>query len=113
MEAAVCNYLGSRPQIVALEPNSLEDVREDFRRTGTTHHLAISGLHVMLLTTVLVLLLQSFHLPKPVCAALLIPVLWCYAALTGWQASAVRSVVMGSVLLTALQAAIPTLAVGN
>lgn len=34
VEAAVCNIIGSRPKIVSLEPNGLEDVWRDFRKVA-------------------------------------------------------------------------------
>jgi iron complex transport system substrate-binding protein len=34
VESAVCEFHGDRPQVVSLQPNSLSDVWEDFRRVG-------------------------------------------------------------------------------
>ncbi len=40
----------------------LRDVQEDFRRTGTSHHLAISGMHVAILGAILYYCLLVFRL---------------------------------------------------
>ena len=34
VEAAVCEFRDDRPQVVSLQPNSLADVWDDFRRVG-------------------------------------------------------------------------------
>ncbi len=40
VQAAVCDLVSSQPVVVALEPNSLEDVWEDIRRVGRALNLA-------------------------------------------------------------------------
>lgn len=36
VEAAVCSFVGSRPSLVSLEPNSLDDIWQDFRQVART-----------------------------------------------------------------------------
>ncbi len=76
----------------------MEVVSVPFIRSGTMHIFAISGLHVALIALMLVELLRGAGLPRWSCGAVLIPLLWFYTAATGWQASAVRSAIMMTVI---------------
>lgn len=76
-----------------------ETISEPFMQSGTLHVFAISGLHVALISGILVSLLRVLQLPRSICGWIVIPVLWFYAAATGWQASAVRSTIMMSVVI--------------
>ncbi|MGV3754974.1 MAG: ComEC/Rec2 family competence protein [Verrucomicrobiota bacterium] len=76
----------------------LEEVQKSFMQSGTLHIFAISGLHVALMAVMLVELLRGAGLPRWICGAVLIPLLWFYTAATGWQASAVRSAIMMTVI---------------
>ncbi len=79
-----------------------EDVEESFRRTGTSHLLAISGLHVgVILALTMIgtsrLLGRRWHLYLAISVA----VVWAYAAISGFPISVVRAAIMGTVLLLA------------
>ena len=76
-----------------------DEVAEPFMRSGTMHIFAISGLHIVLLAKILQWTLGLLPLPRLARAALLVPLLWAYTMVTGWQASAIRSTVMMTVLL--------------
>src|SRR5204862_1729919 len=41
----------------------LRDVQEDFRRTGTSHHLAISGMHVAVMGGVVFAIMRLLRAP--------------------------------------------------
>ena len=75
------------------------EVSAPFMRSGTMHVFAISGLHVALIAYILVALLRVVRVPRAACGAFAIPGLWCYTAATGWQASAVRSTVMMTIVI--------------
>jgi ComEC/Rec2-related protein len=75
------------------------EVSEPFMRSGTMHIFAISGLHVALIAGLLVLLLRVFRVPRGVCGWVVVPLIWFYAGATGWQASAIRSTIMMSVII--------------
>lgn len=75
------------------------EVAEPFMRSGTMHIFAISGLHVMLIGTVLVALMRVLGCPRSGCVWVVIPALWFYVAATGWQASALRSTIMMCIIL--------------
>jgi ComEC/Rec2-related protein len=75
------------------------EARSPFLHSGTMHVFAISGLHVSLVTSILVAFLRLLRVPRGWSGLLLIPTLWAYADLTGWQPSAVRATVMMSVII--------------
>ncbi len=75
------------------------EVAEPFMRSGTMHVFAISGLHVALIAGLLITLLRVCQVPRRWCALVIIPLLWLYTGVTGWQASAIRSTVMMSVIV--------------
>ena len=69
-----------------------------FRRTGVSHLLALSGLHVSILIAFLELLLRKLLIPKPA-RGILVPLTAIgYLCLTGFSLSTVRSVLMVCVL---------------
>ncbi len=76
-----------------------DEVSEPFMRSGTMHIFAISGLHIALVSIILVGLLRVFKLSRAACAVCILPLIWFYTAATGWQSSAIRSSVMTSVVM--------------
>ena len=74
------------------------EVAKPFMYSGTMHIFAISGLHIAMIAAILVQLMRIARLPRVACGLLLIPMLWFYVAATGWQASAVRSSVMVTIV---------------
>lgn len=76
-----------------------DEVSAPFMRSGTMHIFAISGLHIALITGILVQFLRLFQVPRAFCGLLVIPLIWFYTAATGWQPSAVRSTVMMTVII--------------
>ncbi len=97
-QAAVAQtlLLGQRDNLPA-------ELRESFRSTGTSHLLAISGLHV---GVVLVLTMAGsaylFGRKRPYYLLVPLFVLWAYALLSGLSPSVVRAAIMGSLYLTAV-----------
>lgn len=75
------------------------EVAEPFMRSGTMHVFAISGLHIALIASLLVTVLRVGRAPRWLCGLLVIPLIWAYTGVTGWQASAIRSTIMASVIL--------------
>jgi competence protein ComEC len=74
-------------------------VEEPFMRAGTYHIFAVDGLRIGLLAGIGVGLLRALRLPRALCGLLVIPVIWFYAGVTGWPASAVRAVIMMSIVI--------------
>jgi competence protein ComEC len=75
------------------------EVSEPFMRSGTMHIFAISGLHIALIAGILVHVLRVFQMPRGWCGLIVIPAIWYYTAATGWQASAIRSTIMMSIVI--------------
>jgi len=78
-----------------------ETVAEPFMKSGTMHLFAISGLHVALIAGILIALLRFVRISRAWSGMIVIPMLWFFTAATGWQASAIRSSIMMSVILFA------------
>lgn len=70
------------------------DIRLDFRRIGFSHVLAVSGLHISVLTFAFMLLLAPLPISKRIKMLLLIPAVCAFAMVTGASASVVRSCIM-------------------
>jgi len=76
-----------------------ESVEEPFMRAGTFHIFAVDGLRIGLLAGIGIGLLRGLRMPRAGCGLLVVPVIWFYAGLTGWPASAVRAAVMMSIVI--------------
>lgn len=75
------------------------EVSEPFMRSGTMHIFAISGLHIALIAGIFVALLRALTVPRLMCGAIVVPLIWFYTAATGWQPSAIRSTIMMTVII--------------
>jgi competence protein ComEC len=80
-----------------------EDMVDDFRETGTSHVLAISGLHLSILLGI-GLAVGQWLLGRRRQAYLVLPLLliWLYALISGMSPSVTRAAIMGSVYLAAV-----------
>ena len=92
---------------------------ENFRQSGTSHLLAISGLHLGILLVMTVGVLHwalGRHTPLPILLAL--AAVWLYVLVSGAPLSVVRAAIMGTVYLAALglgrprESLLPALALG-
>ncbi len=72
-----------------------------FKRTGSLHIFAISGLHVGIVGLLLTIVLKSLGVPRDWFGVWLVPLLFLYVAATGMKASALRAMVMAGVFLLA------------
>ncbi len=78
--------------------------KETFRRTGISHVLALSGLHVGIIVMIAMLLTLPFNVHRsgiyirPILAIILV---WAYAMLVGMSASVVRAAIMTTVYMLA------------
>lgn len=75
--------------------------REALQRSGTTHIVSASGLHVLIFALFLQALLLALPVPRWAQMALLAAVLVLYAAATGFRPPVVRAVAMASVFAVA------------
>ena len=80
-----------------------EDLVEDFRETGTSHVLAISGLHVGTLMAI-ALTAAAAALGRRGMVYLVVPLLliWIYALVSGLPPSVLRAGIMGTAYIAAL-----------
>jgi competence protein ComEC len=76
-----------------------EDVKDLFRRTGTLHLFAVSGLNVAMLGVIVWHLLKPFGIRRTRAVIIIIPVMAFYAVVTGLGSSCVRAAVMASIVL--------------
>ncbi len=66
----------------------------DFRRSGASHFLALSGLHMSIIMGTIAFALKKLYVPKKIRALILIMTSMFYLSLTGFSISATRSVIM-------------------
>lgn len=85
----------------AIEAGS-KDLEKPFRESGTLHIFAVSGLHVAIVGAIFWGLLRPFGMRRSVMVAVLIPLLFGYAFITGLRPSAVRAALMAAVLLAGM-----------
>ena len=71
-----------------------DSVLRDFKRAGVYHMLALSGLHVAILIGALEFLLKKARVPSKIRITVLALISLFYVALTGFQLSACRSMIM-------------------
>ena len=92
IDAGAGEYSGFVKALVTGDRSGVSDgVRLDFAELGASHLMAISGLHMTVLTATLMMFLSPFGKRKRV---LVIPVILFYTAITGFAPSAVRAGVM-------------------
>ena len=80
-----------------------EELKEEWRRAGTAHLLAISGLHVSVVLGVM-LVTSTMLLGRRRGLFVLLPlgIVWAYAIVSGLNPPVVRAAIMGSVYLGAI-----------
>src|ERR1044072_6166060 len=88
--------------VLGLRHQTPEDIEEPFQQTGTLHLFAVAGLHVGIVAALLWMLAMVARLSRKSAAALIIPLVLFYAAVTGLHISSVRAAVMTSILLGGL-----------
>ena len=78
------------------------DIYDLFKKTGTAHVLAISGLHVGIITAMMLTLWKFLLIPRRMSYVLTMLILTGYPFVTGARASVVRAVIMANVFLGGL-----------
>ena len=71
-----------------------DEVKSDFKATGISHLLAVSGLHASVIATAVFTFLQMTKLPKKWVLMLTCAAIMCFMALTGFSASVTRAGIM-------------------
>jgi competence protein ComEC len=75
------------------------EIYEPFMRSGTMHIFAISGLHIALISGILVAVLRVMRIARAWCGVIVVPLIWFYTGVTGWQPSAIRSAIMMTIII--------------
>lgn len=78
-----------------------EETEEDFQRSGISHILAISGIHVAVLSAAVYFLLRSLAVPLVVRNPVTMALVWLYVVVAGAPPSAVRAAVVATLVLAA------------
>src|ERR1700722_5183444 len=110
MQRVLCRSLDDSPDVqnfisgiaLGLRHQTSEDIEEPFQQTGTLHLFAVAGLHVGLVASLLWIVATVCQLSRRSAAAVIIPLLLFYAAVTGLHVSSVRAALMSSILLGGL-----------
>lgn len=84
---------------LGLRHQARDDIEEPFQQTGTLHLFAVAGLHVGIVARLLWTVAMVLRLPRKAATALIIPLLFFYAAITGLHTASVRAAVMSALLL--------------
>lgn len=74
-------------------------VSQEFRMTGVSHVLAVSGLHVTIIAGLLYGIFTMFKVPLKAFAPLIVFSLFTFALIVGWPSSAVRAALMNSLFI--------------
>ena len=110
LQRVLCRSLDDSPDVknfisgiaLGLRHQTPEDIEEPFQQTGTLHLFAVAGLHVGIVASLLWIIATVLQFPRKWAAAIIIPLLLFYAAITGLHVSSVRAALMSSILLGGL-----------
>jgi competence protein ComEC len=88
--------------LLGIRYNIPADIKYDFAQTGTTHLLAISGLHLSIMAGIMLSIgIWLFGKRRHIYIWLALGVIWLYAILTGFNPPIVRGAIMASLFLSA------------
>jgi len=76
-----------------------KEMEEEFSDAGISHIIAVSGTHVVFIMAPLLLIFKKTHLNEKVANIIIIIILIMFVFITGFQASVLRAVIMGVVML--------------
>ena len=79
-----------------------KEINTVFRHTGTGHILVIAGLHMAMMTLMVIFVLQLIRIPRSWQVVLGIVLIFTYALLTGGSVPVMRAAVMASVILASM-----------
>ncbi len=121
MQATLTRGLEDSPDVAALisgmalglRHETQDDIEEPFQQTGTLHLFAVAGLHVGIIAQLLWILARLLRLSRRAAAALIIPFLFFYSAVTGLHVSSLRAATMAAILLGGIFLERPVLALNS
>ncbi len=77
------------------------ELRDDFRVTGTSHIVAVSGFNVTIVVTMIAALIRTLPLPRVARTMAMVFAIATFVVLTGASPSVVRAGIMGSLVVLA------------
>jgi ComEC/Rec2-related protein len=87
--------------VLGLRSDTPEEMQDLFRRTGTLHLFAVSGLNIAMLALIAWFILKPLGIRRLAAVFAIVPILGAYAILTGLSASCVRAAIMGALVVLA------------
>jgi ComEC/Rec2-related protein len=76
-----------------------QQVQDDFRKSGVSHVLAVSGLHVTIIATMFYIIFSALKMPKKMFVPIIIGFLLVFTIITGARPSSTRAALMNSLVL--------------
>ena len=86
--------------LIGVDHEIPDEVQVLYNESGISHVLAISGFHVGVIVSYVIMLLSLLKLPYGIRQIITIGCVWCYAALTAGSISTMRAVIMATVLMS-------------
>jgi len=83
---------------LGIKTSLTEEVSQPFIRAATYHIFAVDGLRIAIISGIFLKLFRLFRISRAASGLLVIPLIWFYAYLTCFPASAIRATVMASVV---------------
>ncbi len=80
-------------------PGCEETIADEFKEAGVNHVLAVSGLHVTIITVMFVGIFSLLRVPRQAYVPLIVLALVVFAVITGARPSTLRAVIMNSLFL--------------
>ncbi len=110
MQRTLSRGIDDSPEVVGLicgtalglRHQTRDDIEEPFQQTGTLHLFAVAGLHVGIVAWLLWTVARVLRLSKKIATALIIPMLFFYAAVTGLHTASIRAALMSALLLAGI-----------
>lgn len=81
------------------KPGCEETIADEFKEAGVNHVLAVSGLHVTIITVMFVGIFSMMRIPRQAYVPLIILALVVFSIITGARPSTLRAVIMNSLFL--------------
>ncbi len=87
-------YANFTKAIIIAEKDNLKDWKTNLTKSGLSHLLAVSGLHIAIITLIIFTLLKIFVLNRYLLYFSIAFILICYGFITGWPPSVMRAITM-------------------
>jgi competence protein ComEC len=110
MQRTLSRGIEDSPEVVSLicgtalglRHQTRDDIEEPFQQTGTLHLFAVAGLHVGIVAWLLWTIAKVLRIRHKLATAIIIPLLFFYAAVTGLHTASIRAAVMSALLMAGI-----------